>query len=225
MLVYLPSATKEQQDKAYDYALDLLNDPLQREHIPWDSGPANILGGLDDKAETYQELLKYQNFHQDKYHVTINEYGSFNANGDCIGLMGYLVSLCEGSLCGWGPWLARKTDAYDDMFTYGKDVQGIYKQAIKSSHYLYCGVAEGYLNTRQRQMTTRKDGTDSFMRNVVQRYETVGNMVVTRTKNADGVEREQRAVLLVGGAIETPLSQATSIEVLEKHYQIPELWM
>lgn len=227
MLIYLPTATKEQQDAAYQYALDLLNDPLQREHIPHDSTHAHIMGHLEDKAETYEEMRAFQQFYEDKFGTRISEYGSFNTKGECIGLMGFIVSLYRGHLCGWGPWLARKTDAYDDMFTYGKDVKKIYEYAIRSSHYLYCGVAEGYLNTRQREMTTRGDGTDSFIRNVVNRYETVGQMVHTRTKNSDGVIRNQRAVLLVGTATPTTESAASDddLDLLKRYYRIPELWV
>ena len=169
MLVYLPTASEEIQNKAFEYANRLLSDRKQLELIPETAPCHALLGNPEGRPSTYQSLREMQVAEEAKTSYASHDFASVNSDGVVVGVMGYNTKNLNGSVFGYGPWLGQIERV---GVTFERDMISIYDEAIKNTHETWVSLFCGDLNKARLETTFReKDGRDGWQRHVIGKYE------------------------------------------------------
>lgn len=168
MLVYLPTASEDIQNQAFEYANTMLSDPKQLDLIPATAPCHALLGNPEGRPSTYSELREMQLEEEKKTGYTTHDFASVTCDV-VVGLMGYSTLRTGDNVFGYGPWLGQSERV---GFTFERDMIGIYDEVLNNTTETWVSLFCGELNEDRLKQTFReKDGLDGFSRHVVNRYE------------------------------------------------------
>ena len=196
MLIYLPDASEEVQNKAFSYACTMLDSKQQLDLIPATAPCHALLGNPVGRPSTYRELRRLQVEEQQRTGYASYDFASVNTNGDVVGIMGYNTQLIAGKVFGYGPWLGQMERV---GITFERDMIAIYQEAINNTHETWVSLFRGELNEDRLRSTYReKDGKDGWQRHVISKYELLTCPITVVYTTLSGFQASTRSVILKG---------------------------
>lgn len=196
MLVYLPTANKDIQDKAFEYANSMLSDINQLELIPYNAPFHALMGNPEGRPSTYEELRNCQLEQEKMNGYSSFDFASVNSNNEVVGIMGYNTRPDGDRIFGYGPWLAQREKI---GITFEKDMIAIYDEVLKNTHETWVSVFCGKYNEEKMRLTYRdKDKQNAWQRQVINKYERKTSQITTVRKTLAGNHVKTYCVILKG---------------------------